>query len=116
MARGGVQVTPRDRLMLAWIGRHGIVTPDQVARRYFLGSDGVVGKRAACRRLLKLEICGLVQRDATSLYRSPQVIRITRAGARARLPRSHGARDPDGSLPRAVVRLASTGTWTYARR
>ena len=59
-------MTPRDRLMLAWIGRHGIVTPDQVARRYFLGSDGVVGKRAAYRRLLKLEICGLVQRDATS--------------------------------------------------
>ena len=82
MARSGVQVTPRDRAMLAWIGRHGIVTPDQVARRFFVGSDGVVGKRAAHRRLLKLEICGLVQRDATSLYRSPQVIRITRAGAR----------------------------------
>jgi hypothetical protein len=54
-----------------------------VARRFFVGSDGVVGKRAAYRRLLKLETCGLVQRDATSLYRSPQVIRITRAGARA---------------------------------
>jgi hypothetical protein len=69
--------------LLAWIGRHGIVTPDQVARRFFVGSDGVVGKRAAYRRLVKLQTGGLVQRDRTSLYRSPQVIRITRAGARA---------------------------------
>jgi hypothetical protein len=69
--------------MLTWIGRHGIVTPDQVARRFFVGSDGAVGKRAAYRRLVKLQSCGLVQRDGTSLYRSPQVIRITRAGTRA---------------------------------
>jgi hypothetical protein len=40
MVRGGVLVTPRDRSMLAWIGRHGIVTW-QAERLIFARSDGV---------------------------------------------------------------------------
>jgi hypothetical protein len=83
VVRSGVLVTPRDRAMLAWIGRHGIVTPEQAARRFFARSDGEIGMRAAYRRLAKLESLRLVRRDATPLWRSPHVIRITQAGAKA---------------------------------
>ncbi len=69
--------------MLSWIGRHGLVTPDQVARRFFAQPDGEVAKRAAYRRLVKLETLDLVRRDATPHWRSPHVVRVTQAGARA---------------------------------
>jgi len=69
--------------MLAWIGRHGIVTPEQLARRYFARVDGNVGMRVAYRRFTKLESLGLLRRDATAHSRSPHVIRLTKAGATA---------------------------------
>jgi hypothetical protein len=69
--------------MLAWIGRHGIVTAEQVARRFFARSDGDVGMRVAYRRFAKLESLGLLRRDATPLWRSRQVIRLTKTGATA---------------------------------
>jgi hypothetical protein len=69
--------------MLAWIGRHGIVTPEQAARRFFARSDGQVGMRAAWRRLARLQTLGLVHRDATPHWRCPHVIRLTKAGATA---------------------------------
>ena len=83
MVRSGVLVTPRDRAMLAWIGRHGIVTPEQVARRFFARADGDVGMRVAYRRFTKLESLRLLRRDGTPHTRSPHVIRLTRAGATA---------------------------------
>ena len=83
MVRSGVLVTPRDRAMLAWIGRHGIVTPEQLARRFFARSDGELGMRVAYRRFAKLESLWLLRRDATPHSRSPHVIRLTQAGATA---------------------------------
>jgi hypothetical protein len=80
-ARAGHQITPRDREILAWIGRHGMVTTDQVAQWFFARDDGSVGKRAAHRRLAILESLGLVRRDQTPFWRAPWVIRVTQAGA-----------------------------------
>src|SRR5579884_4165538 len=81
MRRSGPQITQRDREILAWIGRHGIVTAEQVARRFFARDDGATGQRAAYRRLLVLEGMRLVRRDRTPFWRAPQVLRITKAGA-----------------------------------
>lgn len=80
MRRSGPQITQRDRQMLAWIGRHGIVTSDQVARRFFVREGGEAGKRAAYRRLAVLEELGLVRRDRTPFWRAPHVLRVTKAG------------------------------------
>lgn len=81
MRRSGPQITQRDREILGWIGRHGIVTADQVARRFFSREDGATGQRAAYRRLTILESLGFVRRDRTPFWRAPQVLRITKAGA-----------------------------------
>jgi hypothetical protein len=77
----GHRITPRDREILGWIGRHGLVTADQVARRFFARDDGAVGKRATLRRLAILESLGLIRRDTTPFWRAPWVIRVTQAGA-----------------------------------
>jgi hypothetical protein len=63
------------------MGRHGVVTADQVARRFFVRDDGGTGSRAAYRRLAVLENLGFVRRDRTPFWRAPQVLRITKAGA-----------------------------------
>lgn len=78
--RAGPQVTDRDVDILRWIGRHGIVTPEQVASHFFGRDGGRVGTWAAYRRLRVLATMKLVRRDYT-FYRSPQVIRLTRQGA-----------------------------------
>jgi hypothetical protein len=67
--------------MLTWIGRHGVVTPAQVARHFFTREDGNVGQWAAYRRLRKLEEMGLTREDRT-FWREPNVLRLTSAGAR----------------------------------
>ncbi len=77
----GPQVTDRDREILTWIGLHGIVTPDQVARHFFLRNNGEVGKWAAYRRLGKMKELGLIQKDHV-YWKHPQVIRLTSSGAR----------------------------------
>lgn len=77
----GPRVTERDMAMLTWIGLHGIVTPEQVARHFFLRDDGDVGQWAAYRRLRKLEQLDLLQRDRV-YWRHPTVLRLTGAGAR----------------------------------
>ena len=51
----GPQVTPRDIEMLTWIGRRGLVTPDQVSARFFSRDGGSLGQWASYRRLRKLE-------------------------------------------------------------
>lgn len=68
-------LTERDVALLQWIARHGVVTAEHIAQRYFAGQS------AAYRRLRKLVSLGLIQRDPTH-YRSPFVIRVTSAGAR----------------------------------
>ncbi len=67
--------------MLAWVGRHGVVTADQVARQFFARGEDTTGKRAAYRRLAVLESVGLLRRDRTPFWRAPHVLRITKAGA-----------------------------------
>jgi len=80
-ARSGPQLTSRDVEILTWIGRHGVVTPPQVARHFFTREGGSVGQWAAYRRLRKLEAMGLTREDRT-YWREPNVIRLTTAGAR----------------------------------
>ena len=77
----GPQLTARDVEILSWIGRHGIVTVEQVGRRFFARDGGDVGQWAAYRRLRKLEELRLLRRDAT-FWREPAVLRVTTAGAR----------------------------------
>lgn len=73
--RRPARVTARDMAIVEWIGRHGVVTADQVAARYFRG------RRAAYRRLDALRALGLVRRDHT-FWREPAALRVTPAGAR----------------------------------
>jgi hypothetical protein len=78
--RQGTQITDRDIEILKWIGRHGVVTPQQVAYHYFARQDGAVGQWAAYRRLRKLEQLGLIRHDRT-FWRESTVLRLTRSGA-----------------------------------
>src|SRR5713101_4440888 len=80
-SRQGPQVTDRDVEILGWIGRHGVVTPAQVARHFFTRDDGAVGLWAAYRRLRKLEELALVRQDRT-FWREANVLRLTGAGSR----------------------------------
>jgi len=77
----GPQVTSRDVEMVRWIGRHGIVTVEQVSTKFFAREDGSLGNWAAYRRLRKLEELHLIRRDPT-FWREPAVLRVTTAGAR----------------------------------
>ena len=79
-ARSGPALTGRDLDMLTWLARHGIVTPDQLARRFFARDDGSVGSGAAYRRLRKLRELGLLRSDHT-FYQEPSVLRVTPRGA-----------------------------------
>jgi Replication-relaxation len=79
--RRGPQITDRDIDILGWIGRHGVVTPAQVARHFFTREQGEVGQWAAYRRLRKLEELGLIRQDRT-FWREANVLRLTGAGAR----------------------------------
>jgi hypothetical protein len=76
-------LTGRDRELLRWIGRHGVVTAEQVACRFFAGPGGVIGRKVAYRRLAKLESHGLLARRATSLWGARRVLLVTPAGVRA---------------------------------
>jgi len=77
----GPQVTSRDVEIVRWIGRHGIVTVEQVSTKFFAREDGSLGNWAAYRRLRKLEELRLIRRDPT-FWREPAVLRATAAGAR----------------------------------
>jgi hypothetical protein len=77
---GGPELTPRDVLIVRWIARHGVVTPEQVARRFFDHEDHV-GQRAAYRRLRALESLQLIRRDRT-FWRAANVLRVTDPGSR----------------------------------
>ena len=74
------QVTERDIEILQWVGRHGLVTPDQLGRKFFWRDGDKVGQRAAYDRIRKLAELGLLERLPT-FYRQPQVLRVTRVGA-----------------------------------
>lgn len=73
--RGPELYEARDPDLLRWIGRYGVVSPQQVARRWFGTQE------AANRRLRKLEQLGLVRRDRT-FWHAPYAVRLTGAGVR----------------------------------
>ena len=95
----------RDGEILRWIGRHGVVTVNQVARRWF-GTGGGRGTGdglpAAYRRLKALELHRLIRRESWYIS-EPDAIRLTAAGA------AEAARtDPAGTFnlkppPRLVI-------------
>ena len=76
------QLVDRDVEILRWIARHGVVTTDLVARRFFWRQDiGRPGTRAAYRRVRILEGLGLVLRDRPFVW-AADVLRISGQGAR----------------------------------
>ncbi len=79
----GPQLTDRDRDILRWMTRHGVVTAELVGRRFFFrgpkASD--YGKWAAYRRLRALRELGLILSNKPFADR-PAVLRVTREGAR----------------------------------
>jgi Replication-relaxation len=92
----------RDGALLRWVGRHGVVTPEQIAHRWFGAAGGMGtgdGMWAAWRRLRALEQHGLIRRDSW-YYREPQAIRLTGAGAQVA-----AATDPDGQFDLGPARL-----------
>jgi hypothetical protein len=78
----GPQLTERDREILRWMTRHGVVTVELVGRRFFWRSDANdYGKWAAYRRLRALRYLGLVLCDKP-FANQPAALRVTREGAR----------------------------------
>lgn len=76
-------LTPRDPEILRWIGRYGVVSTEQVARRWFHRetTGGSWTTSGAYRRVHVLETMGLLQRDHLYL-RGPHILRLTLKGAR----------------------------------
>lgn len=77
----GPQLTDRDVEITRWITRHGVVTAELVARRFFWHPQlGTCGQRAAHRRLDALCRLGLILYKRE--YGTPhKVVRATRQGA-----------------------------------
>jgi hypothetical protein len=98
----GTRLTDRDHEILTWIGRHGVVTPQQVGRRFFVSGGGTVGQTAAYRRLGKLEDVGLVCRDSP-FARHPGVLMLTSAGAGAVASKVAPARYVPRDVPRELA-------------
>ena len=74
-------LTPRDEAILRWIGRHGVVTTQQVALRFFWRPERrACGRVAALRRLQALEEMRYIRRDRP-LARHADVLRLRNAGA-----------------------------------
>lgn len=75
-----VQPNDRDREIMTWVARHGIVTQEQIARKFFPASKR---QTYAAERVRKLCLSNppYLQRD-TVFYREPSVIRVTTHGAR----------------------------------
>ena len=70
-----MRLTPRDLEVLRFAVRHGMVTPEQLATRFFTAAP------LALRRLRALEAAGLLVRDRV-LVAAPPVVHATRAGTR----------------------------------
>ncbi len=103
MRKAGPQITERDREILGWVGRYGMVTAEQVAAKFFGREKGEVGKRAAYRRLAVLEKLGLIRRDRTPYWRAPNVLRVTSAGAEVGELGVRPARYVEGEIRHSVA-------------
>ncbi len=80
--RASLHITrERDLPMLAWIGRYGIVSVEQIGRHWFASDDHSGGYRAAARRVRKLEQAGYLVRDRV-MHNASTVLRLTPDGHR----------------------------------
>lgn len=78
----GPELTERDVEVLRWMTRHGVVTAELIGRRFFWRPDrSTYGQWAAYRRLRALRDLGLILADKP-YARHPEVLRVTREGAR----------------------------------
>ena len=77
----GPVVTDRDLAILHWVGKHGVVTRDQVANHFFARDNGKRGIWAAYRRVRILVEMELLREDRT-FWRQANVLRLTQKGAR----------------------------------
>jgi hypothetical protein len=74
-----IELTDRDLDILTWVTRHGVVTIEQITRKFFPGSAGF---SAAQRRIRKLgEVHPPVIRRDRTFWRYPTVVRVTASGA-----------------------------------
>ena len=79
-AAGHVQLTDRDIEILIWVTRHGVVTLEQIARRFFPTRQGLSAATQRVRKLCTMTP-PLLQRDLT-YYKEPAALRVTTHGAR----------------------------------
>ena len=83
----GPRLEPRDLQILRWITRHGVVTAEQVSRKFFprLNSDLGYSEWAAKNRLAALSNLGLILRNSnpysTRKGSGRQILRASSAGA-----------------------------------
>jgi hypothetical protein len=75
------RMTPRDELILTWITRHGVVTHEQVATRFFVRDGNKIASTAAYNRLRKLDELRLIDRHPPLWYLGPKLISVTKTGA-----------------------------------
>jgi hypothetical protein len=76
------QLTERDTEIIRWMTRHGVVTREQVGRRFFgRPAENTYGKWATYRRVRALCELGLILSDKP-YANQPEVLRATREGAR----------------------------------
>jgi hypothetical protein len=76
------ELTDRDCEIVRWITRHGVVTTEQVARKFFWREETqTVGIWAAYRRIAALRDLGLVLRNKP-FANKPDALRVTREGAK----------------------------------
>jgi hypothetical protein len=74
-------MTPRDELILTWITRHGVVTHEQVATRFFVRDGNKIASTAAYNRVRKLDELRLIDRHPPLWYLGPKLISVTKTGA-----------------------------------
>lgn len=75
-----LRLTDRDIEILVWVARHGIVTQDQIARRFFPPSQRKSYPSERVQRLCQ-STPPYLRRDHT-YYREPSVLRVTIHGSR----------------------------------
>jgi hypothetical protein len=75
------QPTERDEEILRWIARHGVVSPEQIARRFFPRDDGGVALSAMYVRIRKLEELQLLKRHPPIWFKGPKLVHVMRVGA-----------------------------------
>lgn len=75
------RITDRDEHIIDWVNRHGLVTREHIAKRFFLREKGMLAAlRQADRRVAALVRMGLLERNPWK-HRAPYLVRVTKTGA-----------------------------------